>query len=562
MNSLLEFRENEGTFYDGEFICDFNIEVVDKNTLKTSSTAQEEKRYQLKTTYTDGRNPVTKWITDPRNIDYFKLFEVNDSFLTSKSRTLLTNKLLAEITRLPQKMTIVVSSGFNNIDGHLIYVMGEKIFKPQASSQDMGHIQLETQQAMISTQQLYPPQLSEFAKKYIFLLPGVTEILFFFSLFAVVKPFIEQLQIHCGFLLALIAPSGQLKTTLSRLYCLWLTPEGRQEIPIYSSMRTQHILDSIDAMSGQNILVDDLRKGKDSNERKRQETRLDTISRHIDSNFGCANIILTGETMEDMGIFSCIDRILQLQMPIMDAGQIQKLQKDMATIGKNLMPGIALAFAKTLTENYNEVLKDIQNFYDENILKDSQAGIYATRTHRHAMFIRLTEFLFHKYFCTIPQYYKSYAKELNAALNVQIKKQNEKLTEIRFSESKHDYIADFYTIINTKKYVKACTSRNDYSRSNTAFLISDDKIYITSSVLKNVFFTYYERYIPPKVVVEQFYSEGILEVEPNSKGFQKNMDGKKHYVINMKILIHYLVRHSYPVSDDMKKRYFLSEQPN
>ena len=112
MNSLLEFRENEGTFYDGEFICDFNIEVVDKNTLKTSSTAQEEKRYQLKTTYTDGRNPVTKWITDPRNIDYFKLFEVNDSFLTSKSRTLLTNKLLAEITRLPQKMTIVVSSGY------------------------------------------------------------------------------------------------------------------------------------------------------------------------------------------------------------------------------------------------------------------------------------------------------------------------------------------------------------------------------------------------------------------------------------------------------------------
>ena len=307
-------------------------------------------------------------------------------------------------------------------------------------------------------------------------------------------------------------------------------------------------------------MVDDLRKGRDANERKRQETRLDMLSRHTDSNFGCANIILTGETMEDMGIFSCIDRILQLQMPIMDAGQIQKLQKDMAAIGKNLMPEIALAFAKKLMENYNGVLKDIRDFYDENILNGSQTGIYATRTYRHAMFIRLTEFLFRKYFHPMVQY--NNANWLDAALDIQIKKQDEKLAEIRFSESSHNYIMDFYTIINSGKYVQACTSRNEYSCSDTAILMSNDKIYITSTVLKDCFYLYYGRYIPPKVIVGQFHSEGILEEEPNSKGFQKNMDGKKHYVINMKILIHYLVRQGHPVSDDMKKRYLPSGQPN
>ena len=555
-----EFRENEGMFCEEEQLCDFNIEVTGKETIKTLSTGLEENRYLIKVTYTDGRAAVSKWLKDPRSIDYFRLFEVNDSLLSSKAKTLIANKLLDEITRLPQKITIIVSSGLNNIDGHFVYAMGGEILHPKETPAEMGNISLKAHQPKIPAQQLNAGQLLERAKKYILLLPGVTEILFFFSLFAVVKPFVEQLQIRCGFLLALIAPSGQFKTTLARLYCLWLMPEGSQEIPIYSGMRTQHILDFIDTMSGQNILVDDLRKGRDANERKRQETRLDMLSRHTDSNFGCANIILTGETMDDMGIFSCIDRILQLQMPIMDAGQIQKLQKDMAAIGKNLMPEIALAFAKKLMENYNGVLKDIRDFYDENILNGSQTGIYATRTYRHAMFIRLTEFLFRKYFHPMVQY--NNANWLDAALDIQIKKQDEKLAEIRFSESSHNYIMDFYTIINSGKYVQACTSRNEYSCSDTAILMSNDKIYITSTVLKDCFYLYYGRYIPPKVIVGQFHSEGILEEEPNSKGFQKNMDGKKHYVINMKILIHYLVRQGHPVSDDMKKRYLPSGQPN
>ncbi len=552
------FKENEGLYDREGYVCDFNVEVIDKKTRKTLKANQEENEYLLKVTYTDGRKSVSKWVKDPRNIDYFRLFEINDSFLSSKAKALLVNKLLIEVTQLQKKTAIVVSSGFNNIDGSLVYAMGAEIFKTQKDMEDMENLHLETQQEMLPIPQVGFKQLLEGARKYMLLLPGVTEPLFFFSLFAVVKPFIEQLQIHCGFLLALVAPSGQLKTTLARLYCLWLTPASSQEIPIYASMRVQHILNFMDTMSGQNILVDDLRKGKDANERKRQEAKLDSISRHIDSNFGCANVILTGETMEDMGIFSCIDRILQIQMPLMDAGQVQELQKKVTALGENLMPGIALEFAKVLAENYTDVLKIIQNFYDKNILRGNQAGAYATRTHRHAMFIRLTAFLFHKYLFTLEKYYKNDSLVLDAALDMQMKKQDDKLMEIRFLESQHDYIADFYAMINTEKYVHICTNKNEYSRSSAACLMLFGKLYITSVVLKDAFFAYYGRFIPPKVIVEQFHAEGVLEEEPNSKGFQKNLDGRKHYVINLKILIHYLLRHGYQVSDEMKKRFYPS----
>lgn len=102
-------------------------------------------------------------------------------------------------------------------------------------------------------------------------------------------------------------------------------------------------------------------------------------------------------------------------------------------------------------------------------------------------------------------------------------------------------------------------SKNDYSPSNMDYLMLGNKLYITSAALKDAFFRYYKRFVPPKAIVGQFHAEGILEEEANSKGFQKNLDGRKHYVINCKILIHYLLRHGYTVSEDMKKRFLPSD---
>ena len=556
-----EFNKDEGLFCNDNFICDFNIEVTDKKTLKDLSTGQLANSYLVNVSYTDGRPPLSKWIDNPKKINYFELFEVNDSFLTAEAKTILVNKLLNEITHLPSKVITVVPSGLNIIREKPVYIIGTNIIWVKQTPEPMEHLQLQNVRPLSSEPIYARTVLDEKAAKYLSLLPGITEPLFFYSLFAVVKPFVELLQIHCGFLLALIAPSGQLKTTLARFYCLWLKSPAEQEVPIHSGIRTQHILGLMDTLSGHNILIDDLRKSRDTNAQKRQESRLDIISRHVDSQFNCANVILTGETMDKMGIFSCIDRIFQIHMPVMDAKQVKELQNALTNLGTNVMPNIALEFARVLMHNYDSVLNDIKYFYDNNILRENEVNNYATRTYRHTLFIRLTEFLFTKYFCEHRKY-KEFQNTLNHALDLQVKIQTDKLMELRFSESHRDYIWDFYNLLNVKKLLKIYTNKYEYSLSDNAVFMTGDRICITSFALKNAFFNYYEKYIPPNIIVEQFHKEGVLEEEARSKGYQKNINGQKSYVINMNILVLYLVRHNYSVSEEMKQRYLQENQVN
>ncbi|MEY8421682.1 hypothetical protein AALB52_02885 [Lachnospiraceae bacterium 38-14] len=305
-------------------------------------------------------------------------------------------------------------------------------------------------------------------------------------------------------------------------------------------------------MSGLNILIDDLRKSNNTNDQKRQEAKLDAISRHIDFTYGCANVILTGETMENMGIFSCLDRIFPVYMPVMNARQVKELQENITALGDNLMPEIALQFVQSLMANYDEVLKDIQSFYDRNCHGISVTADYATRTNRHTMFIRLTAFLFGKYFY---QGSSDYEKSLEAALENQSIKQEKELMDKRFRETHHDYIADLYKIVNGGKHIKASSSKEDYISRNDTFWTCDGKLYITSSALTTAFLSFYGRFISKKEIVKQFHDNGILEEEPNAKGFQKNLGGRKSYVINMRLLVSYLVKNDYPVTDEMRRRY-------
>ena len=61
-------------------------------------------------------------------------------------------------------------------------------------------------------------ELIKMAVEYITFMPGVSEILFYYVLLAVVKPFLVSQRIYPNFMLALIGPSGHLKTSLARLF--------------------------------------------------------------------------------------------------------------------------------------------------------------------------------------------------------------------------------------------------------------------------------------------------------------------------------------------------------
>lgn len=549
-----EFLEKDALYYKKEPIADFNLQVVDKKFFLGLSKARGQPSYLVKATYTDGRISHSEWVNDLKNLDLFEFFEINDCFLSAESRKLLLFKLMHEASRIPKRIIIDSHEGLQIICEVPVYVLGEHIF--YFRKLPPMH-EIATHYAMQPVQYRDRKEILKLCESYIRLLPGTSEILFYVTLFAVVKPFLSQLKIFSGFLFSLVAPSGHLKTTLVRSYALWLDRKDLQEVSFCSLQRDQHILKALNCLPGQNFLIDDLHQMSDTNEKRRQERRLDIVSRHVDATLDCANVILTGETMEKMGIFSCMDRIFQVRIPKMDAKQIEELKERISALAPGLMSSAALVFVDSLMKNYDAVLKDIQEFYHKNRINSAADG-YATRMHRHALFIRMTAYLFEKYVFWPENILSKDMDRLDEVIQEQICQQESDLQKMRLSEEPHDYIADFYELIEANdKYIKIHSNIKEYQYDNfgASCLLYHGRLYITTNSLKNAFFRCYEKYVPIKGVIDELHKEGILEEEPASKGRQKNFLNQKHYVISMCYLISYLRKNGYPVSEEYYEKF-------
>lgn len=546
----------EGLSYKGHPFTDFNLSVKEKKIIYDTSSHNTRTKYFLEAHFTDGRPSVQKWIDNLRHIDLFIDFGINDSMVQADVRKLLVFKLMHEAGIVPCHTEVNSRLGFQDIAGCRIFVLGENV---------IGTANIPINERVITHYKMMPSkgytdnELLERCASYVHLLPKVSEPLFYGSLFAVIKPFLAQLNIPCGFVLALVASSGHLKTTLARIYALWLYPSSEQETGFHSPQRDSDILDKIDHLQGQNFLLDDIHKITDTNKSRRQENRLDIVARHVSEKSNCANVIITGETMEKLGIFSCMDRIFQIRIPEMDAVQIEGLKEKISSLEGGLMPSVATAFVKSLMENYEEVQKDILNFYGKNAIDKNIRNEYATRAHTHTMFIRMTQYLFKKYLCGSNSNVLKDEEAFEIGVKEQLLMQQAALQKIRSQEKKHDYIAELYTILTANgKYIKICGESN-YDDYNNSYMLREETIYITTSALKNAFFNYCQRYTPPKAVIDGLHNEGILEEELNSNGRQKNYNGKKHYVINRRMLVNYLYRNNYQILDSDRKKFIQEE---
>lgn len=103
----------------------------------------------------------------------------------------------------------------------------------------------------------------------------------------------------------------------------------------------------IDSISGQNFLVDDLHDGISGNVETKQSERLNEIVRHTGKSSKCENIIITAETLKGKGIFSCMDRILQVKIPRMSSEQLKELKKQINELQAKDMVNLANVFWKS-----------------------------------------------------------------------------------------------------------------------------------------------------------------------------------------------------------------------
>lgn len=536
--SRFKFVENKGLYFDDNLLIDADINVIRKKCLFNANTGNGTE-YLVQVTYTDERAMTERWLKDLKRIDFWS-FEVNDALLDSEKYNLIIFKLLYEANLLTAKTCIENTSGMRSINGKPTFFLGQHILLPQ--NEKLENVVFTSNFHMNVSEQFKAQSVSGCLN----MLPGVTELLFYGALYAIVKPFLNEMKINGGFVNALVGPPGHLKTSLIRKFALWLEDREQQEIGFYLSRRNQTILDSIESISGQNFLIDDLHRVANRNENLRQQQRLEAIARHVNSVGRCANLFITGESLADMGVFSCIDRTLQITISKMSSKEITTLKLKMSDMSDEFMTNVAFVFAKRLMENYSDVLADIKDFYDKNVNVTNQNEGHVTRIQRYAMFLKMTRFLFCKY-CFYFERGDGDEEAFEAALKKQIDIQYTELQRICENKENSDYAIDLFEIINKEDDITLIHDSDQYFCSDDTCCMKGDRVYFTTKALERAFLMLYGRYVSTKDIVHQLHIYGILETEPGSRGKQKNFKGKKHYVISIRVLLYYLLSKDYPL---------------
>lgn len=539
IDSKFKFVDGQGLFFEEKLLIESNVLVLQKKKVLNSNN-ESRNEYLVRAIHCDGRPTVDYWVKDLKNIDFWK-FEINDALMSLEDRNLLIFKLMYEAQKLTAQMYLENTSGLKRIEEDTAFFLGQHILLPQ--NKELENVIFKSQYSMTISENLKIQTISSCLN----MLPGVTEVLFYSSLYAIVKPFLKEQE---GFINALVGPPGHLKTSLVRKYALWLDDTSHQEIGFYLTMRNDVLLNLLEVMSGQNFLIDDLRRVEDRVENMRQQKRLESLARHVHSVGECANVFITGESLADMGIFSCIDRTLQIKIPQMNIADIEALKKRMSAVPDDFMRNLAFIFAERLMTNYHEVLSDIKGYYERNMNAVGQTEGYVTRIRKYAMFLKMTRFLFCKY-CPECERGTDDDQAFDQALESQLTIQNAELQSLSGNMIKPDYVIDLFKILDEGKEINIIHDRKKYLCDDSSCCVYQDKVYFTTKALEKVFLNHYGHYVNVKDIVRKLDSKGVLERESSSKGFQKNFKGKKHYVINVPVLIYYLTEQGYSVTQEL-----------
>lgn len=375
--------------------------------------------------------------------------------------------------------------------------------------------------------QLTNEELMKKGVEYISFMPGVSEILFYYVLLALVKPFLVSQRIYPNFMLALIGPSGHFKTTLARLFAFWLEQEDLQEIA-FADIASQAILENrIAELKGVNLIVDDMHAHPDNYRRNKQAELLDYLSRHCDSRLRQTNIIITGELIPQETIFSTRDRMLQVQINEMSDEDLRNYKKKLGRLSPDFMAAVSEAFEKVLRENEETVCADIQAF---DQMYEIPSGIDSTtRMAANMECMSIVEFLYTKYFCC-GNVQLSMKTRFEEALSMQALCAHEQLCNLRQREKQIDYVEVVYSILSSQEYLKAESYIGSYIPSGDNYLLYKGRIYVTKTALQKGLITYLKRTVSMKAVSDALHDAGVLEEDIASR--TKKWQGIRHYVIS------------------------------
>lgn len=527
------FELNQGYMVGDQLIADFcpEITAVEENYAVDGSRSV---LYEVTVTDKSGKKGEPRLVSDITRLDWFRDFGICDIYMGKRDKKILAYKLQQEALACKnRRKKFYISPGFHMVERMPVVAMGNRIISLSSMSGDITMIsasKLEMKTGGISGLQM--------AKSCINFMPGVTVLLFYAALLGAIKPLLNFFGVITDFIIAVVAPSGHLKSTLTRLYALWLVQREAQEISFSDTIRNDRLQGKIEECAAQNFLIDDYHTAPKVYTQNKYRDRLDQATRIVSGSRNSANIFVTSESFKDSSIFSTADRMLQIHIRRMTDKELSEYKSRLSEIPDYAMPMIAVDFLQKLLNSFDEVKKDVEDYLCK--FKQPIWCKGSTRIGNQCRVLLLVEYLFRKYVCRMDACISA-NNELTKALQQQGELQLKCLDLLRQKDEECNILLVLDEIIKegTKSTdIKISLARSQYSdqTGDHAFL-DGNYFYITGNALQTCLMNHIGHPVSLRKVSDELHDAGVLveDIDKRSKKFMS----RRHYVIAVDALDRY-----------------------
>lgn len=477
---------------------------------------------------------------------WFDTFGIPDAELASKEKKELVRKLQESSLKAPVIRKVVVSnSGLYFSEREPFYVVGSKIFFSEkqllenkmqvviADNLGNSHTWRETfeewQKNNFPQQNPIVIRTSEMAEKYINVAPKCSEIIFFATLYAGIKPILNAAGLgpYLNFIINVYGKSGSFKTSLVKAICSVCDSYELQGS--YTTDKKSEILRKQREATGFTFILDDYHLQASDYGRKRQTDILNAVVRQVESDPSSGTVVTSSEFLD--GIFSTQDRCIQIEMQPVDINLLSKIQ-----CNHQDMPTIVDDFIQVLIKNYRNIIKEIPEIFKK--IENLSDG---TRLNNYTKALLLVSELYCKYLCK-DELGRSQEKRLREALEFQNETQNKHMRLLRLLECDGGDIGIVLKMLNGGVFENR-PEKDYHYLPNEVMVIGTQHVYLTPQALKYGLKQYLNgANVKSSEVIKHMAEEDILCCDKSGDSTKKiGLAKRRALCISYQTLINYCI---------------------
>ena len=390
MGEELKFVPGKGLLDGEEVVAEFDVRVLTIYYFISQTGKRVKKAYDIEATTFDGEKLDVQRVSNLQNLSYFDLWpQIIDAGLDRKQKKGLLLRL-QQTSRKAKivKRLLIESNGFFVLeDEQHILTLGDVVLEDSKTD-----IEIVTPENIIRlrwkphhNQMVFP--ISECAKDYLNVCPGVSEILFSGMLLAAAKPFFIEAGYNPAVCINVFGRTASYKTSLVKAM---LYPQ--KQVDFIASLVNDRIPNTVRRIQecyGFPFVLEDYHPAESRDKNNHQINMIDAAVRCIENNKESAVVFVTSEYLG--GAESLQGRTLQVEIEKskVDLNILTELQRK-----SHLMSQIVYSFIAELFKNREAVVGDIRMEYESLLMNGERL-----RIDESGGYLQIVAKLYEKYEC-------------------------------------------------------------------------------------------------------------------------------------------------------------------